>query len=493
MRKIIEKQQKLGQVPMSEIFIDINSRDEIPQLLLGLQFIDSNIALRNEVYNILQDIIPKSIDPKKGRAGMNLWNILVLGTLRLNCNWDYDKIHNIANEHYTVRQFLGHTIYDFDKKYGLQTIKDNVALLTPDILDRINQLVVNAGHDLLVSSSKEPLKIKGRCDSFVVETDVHFPTDINLLLDAIRKALFLISKECEKHGISEWRQFTHIFKKVKKHFNHANRIKRSNSKNPNKKALREQQIVATHVAYVDLVESYIERVKQSIEILNGMGLMAIAVILMVEKYIMHAERQIDQIRRRVVKNETIPHHEKVFSIFEEHTEWISKGKAGVNQELGLRVCVLEDQYGFILHHHVMENQTDDKVAIQMVMRARKKFPDLKSCSFDKGFYSPQNKIELSDYLEKVILPKKGKPTKKENEEKNTEEYKTLRRKHSAVESGINALENHGLDRCRDHGLTGFNRYISLAVLARNIQILGTIIQKNKLKQQNRKVTIKTAA
>ena len=73
------------------------------------------------------------------------------------------------------------------------------------------------------------------------------------------------------------------------------------------------------------------------------------------------------------------------------------------------------------------------------MRARKKFPDLKSCSFDKGFYSPQNKIELSDYLEKVILPKKGKPTKKENEE-----YKTLRRKHSAVESGINALENHGL-------------------------------------------------
>lgn len=493
MRKIIEKQQKLGQVPISEIFIDINSRDEIPQLLLGLQFIDSNITLRNEVYNILQDIIPKSVDPKKGRAGMNLWSILVLGTLRLNCNWDYDKIHNIANEHYTVRQFLGHTIYDFDKKYGLQTIKDNVALLTPEILDRINHLVVNAGHALLVDSAKEPLKINGRCDSFVVETDVHFPTDINLLLDAIRKAILSISKECERLGISEWRQSTHIFKKIKKHFNHANRIKRSNSKNQDKKAQREQQIVAAHVAYVDLVESYIERVKQSVQILNGMGIMAIAVILIVEKYIIHAERQIDQIRRRVINNETIPHHEKVFSIFEEHTEWISKGKAGVNQELGLKVCILEDQYGFILHHHVMEKQTDDKVAIQMVLKARNKFPALKSCSFDKGFYSPENKIELSGCLEKVILPKKGKPTKKENEERSTEEYKTLRRKHSAVESGINALENHGLDRCRDHGLRGFNRYIALAVLARNIQILGTIIQKNKIKQQNRKVPIKTAA
>ena len=477
MRKIIEKQQKLGQVPISEIFIDLNSRDEIPQLLLGLQFIDSNRPLRNEVYNVLQEIIPKTINPKKGRKGMSLWNILVLSTLRLNCNWDYDKVHNIANEHYTVRQFLGHTIYDFDKKYGLQTIKDNISLITPEILERISQLVVNAGHGLLNSPTDEQLK--GRCDSFVVETDVHFPTDINLLLDAIRKVLSLISKECEKLGISEWRQSRHNFKKIKKHFNSANRIKRSTSKNPEKKTLREQQIVAAHIAYVDLVESYIERVKQDIDILNGMGIETIAVIMLVEKYIMHAERQVDQIRRRVVKNETIPHHEKVFSIFEEHTEWISKGKAGVNQELGLRVCVLEDQYGFILHHKVMENKTDDKVAVQMVMRARKKFTDLKTCSFDKGFYSPQNKIELSDYLERVILPKKGKPTKKENEEKSTEEYKTLRRKHSAVESGINALENHGLDRCRDHGLTGFNRYISLAVLARNIQILGIIIQKKR--------------
>jgi len=59
-----------------------------------------------------------------------------------------------------------------------------------------------------------------------------------------------------------------------------------------------------------------------------------------------------------VLDEKIPHEEKVFSIFEPHTEWISKGKAGVPQELGLQVCVLKDQYGFILHHLVMEQQTD---------------------------------------------------------------------------------------------------------------------------------------
>jgi hypothetical protein len=72
----------------------------------------------------------------------------------------------------------------------------------------------------------------------------------------------------------------------------------------------------------------------------------------IEQYIAHAERQIDQIRRRAINDETIPHHEKVFSIFEPHTEWISKVKARVPQELGLKVCILEDQYGFILHHQV---------------------------------------------------------------------------------------------------------------------------------------------
>ncbi len=484
MRKITERQLKFGQTPISKIEIDIKSRDEIPQLLLGLQAIEGNKSLFKGVCKILQGLVPKNVDAQNGRPGMDLWKILVLGTLRLNCNWDYDKVHNIANEHKTVRDFLGHTKYDFRKKYGLQTIKDNVSLLTPKILDKINQLVVKAGHQLVNKNSQETLK--GRCDSFVVETDVHFPTDINLLLDAARKVIFTTADECNDLGITEWRQSHHIYRKIKRHFNRANRMKYSTSKDKKKKALRVEQVKSAYSEYVDIVESYINLAKQSIRTLNSLGMGNIGRIMVIEKYICHAERQVDQIRRRVLKGKDIPHHEKVFSIFEEHTEWISKGKAGVKQELGLRVCILEDQYGFILHHQVMEQQTDEKLTVQMVTEAQRKFSNISSCSFDKGFYSPKNKIDLKKYLEKVILPKKGKSSKKDLEEKKSEEYIYLRRKHSAVESGINALENHGLDRCRDHGLKGFKRYISLAVLARNIQKLGCIIQKKKLKQAKRK-------
>jgi len=202
MRKVIEKQLKIGQRDISNIQIDLNCRDETPQLLLGLQFIYRHRPVRDAVFRILKDITPKDIDADKGRPGMDLWKILVLGTLRLNCNWDYDKVHNIANEHKTVREFLGHTLFEFEKLYGLQTIKDNISLLTPELLDKINQVVVQAGHDF-IDKKKEGVVLKGRCDSFVLETDVHYPTDINLLLDAIRKVLFSIGNLCDDLGITE--------------------------------------------------------------------------------------------------------------------------------------------------------------------------------------------------------------------------------------------------------------------------------------------------
>jgi IS5 family transposase len=80
-------------------------------------------------------------------------------------------------------------------------------------------------------------------------------------------------------------------------------------------------------------------------------------------YIEHAERQIDQIRRRVLHGEKIPHDEKVFSLFQPHTERISTGKAGVPVELGLKVCILEDAMGFMLHHEVRQPQTDEQIAV----------------------------------------------------------------------------------------------------------------------------------
>ncbi len=325
----------------------------------------------------------------------------------------------------------------------------------------------------------------GRCDSFVVETDVHYPTDINLLFDAIRKAIQLAALISQDQGQSLWRQYEYSIRSFKKLFRRAQQLKRSTSKDEKKKAIREALIVIAHKIYIEAAHGYIQKATWTIDNLSSDNPLNLARVQALENYINHAKRQIDQIKRRVIQDEKIPHHEKVFSIFEPHTDWISKGKAGVPQELGLRVCVLEDQFGLILHHKVMEKETDDKIAVSMVESTLKKFSDFKGCSFDKGFYSPGNKKKLKSILETLILPKKGKRNKAEQVEETSEEFIRYKRKHSAVESAINGLENHGLDRCPDHGIHGFKRYVSLAVLSRNLQIIGHSIQQKKLKQLQR--------
>ena len=132
-----------------------------------------------------------------------------------------------------------------------------------------------------------------------------------------------------------------------------------------------------------------------------------AALTALDDYVAHGERQRDQVHRRVLLGERIPHAEKVFSIFEPHTEWINKGKAGVMVELGLRVAVSEDQYGFILNHRVMQKQTDDQIAVPLVEDIAKHYPAVKSVSMDKGFHSPENQRRLAEVIEFPVLPKKG--------------------------------------------------------------------------------------
>jgi len=401
MRTVKKPQLELGGMPIEKIKIDLKSRDDIPPLLLGLQHIYVTTELRKKVFTILEKYINPDTDNSTGRPGMDLWNILVFGVLRLNLNWDYDRLTEMANNHKTIRMMVGHGTFADDYEYKLQTLKDNVTLLTPKILNKINTVVVEAGHSIVKKKDEE---LRGRCDSFVVETDVHYPTDINLLFDAMRKVITLIANLCILCNLSGWRQSTHNIKMIKRLFRKAQQMKRSTSKNQDKKKARDTLIKTAHQEYIDLATTFLDRARITIGQVNSPSPMAIALIFEIEDYIAHAERQIDQINRRVILGEKIPHAEKVFSIFEEHTEWISKGKAGVPVELGLKVCVLEDQYGFILHHSVMEKETDDKVAVSMISETKEKFSNLTACSFDKGFHSPANQKDLQEYHDKVILP-----------------------------------------------------------------------------------------
>lgn len=486
MRTVIQTQMQFGQVDIATIVFNPKSRDDIPQLLRGLQYIYTNAALRERVFTILQEVMPKRVgaegkaSPKTGRPGMEQWKILVLGVLRLGLNADYDRIQELANEHKTIRHMLGHSDWMEEKRYELQTIKDNISLFTPDILDRINQEVVNTGHQLLKKNDQE--KLKARCDSFVVETNVHFPTDINLLWDALRKTIQISARFCTVYDLSQWRQSRHLLRTLKKNYRFIQKLKHSTSKDEVKRQAKQDEIKEAHRVYIEQAQGFVQRVRATSRLLKNDHGVTSNQLTELEGYLIHAERQINQIRRRVLQGETIPHEEKVFSLFQPHTEWISKGKAGVPVELGLRVCVVEDSYRFILHHQVMEKTTDDQIAVSIVKDSQSRFPALNTISMDKGFHSPNNQIQLKERLDLVILPKKGRLSEADKVRESDVEFVQLRRQHSAVESAINALEVHGLDKCPDQGIDGFKRYVALAIVARNIQRLGVVVREQALQK-----------
>ena len=372
MRNVFELQQKFGSVPIESIEFDANSRDDIPAILKGLQPIWCDKEKQEALFTLLETHFRQGTDLGVGRPGMNMWRILVLAVLKQGLGCDFDRLQELSNEHASVRRMMGHGDACFDKTcYERRTVARNIALPAPELLSDVNGLIVAAGHE--AAKKKPGESLAARCDSFVVETNVHWPTDMNLLWDATRSLLRETQQACGKFGIGGWRQRQHLEEKVRKLYwkvGTANRWK------------KRPKAVA---AYIEFCGSLADRAEASLAELVSAGAGEVDTE-MILRYLSHARRQIDQIDRRVLKGEAIPHGEKVFSVFEEHTRWISKGKAGAPVELGVPVAIVEDQFQFILGHSILWEGGDVDVAIPLIKECRERHPDLRVCSFDRGFH-----------------------------------------------------------------------------------------------------------
>lgn len=469
MRRCFQPQLQIGQKPIDGIEIDLKSRDDIPAILLGLKQLHGEPAVLREVMELLESNVLDGKDHSKGRPGMDFWQMLVLAVLKQGLNCDFDRLKELADQHRTIREILGLGPLD-ETRYSLQRLIDNVGHLTPELLGKINRVVVAHGHTVL-GCAEDPLR--GRCDSFAVETDVHYPTDVSLLWDAMRCLLRTIGPLSGEHGVRGWRQWKKQLRDVRGLFYRVRSTRRAKG--------RPHRVER----YLMRCRSLVERARGSVAELTAAGA-ATGAVGKIEGYIVHAERQIDQIDRRLLRGEVIPHEEKVFSVFEEHTRWISKGKAGCPVELGVPVCVIEDQHRFVLNHVVIWEDSDVDVVVPLVQQTRDLFPEFRACSFDRGFHSPANRRRLDDILDVNALPKKGRLSKADTARETTPEFQAARKAHPVVESAINHLEHHGLDRVLSVGAAGFDRTVALSILGANIHRLGKIVRQQALEAQKRR-------
>ena len=186
------------------------------------------------------------------------------------------------------------------------------------------------------------------------------------------------------------------------------------------------------------------------------------------------DKHLDLVQRRLLQEETIPAHEKVFSLFEPHTEWIQKGKQRPNVELGHRLLIATDQHQLIQDYDVPVGGADVDQSIPVADRLLGRYGagSLASLSFDKGFTRREDRELLSLYVPTVVMPKRGKKNAAELERESDKKFVALRQQHSAVESEINSLEHHGLNRCLDVGLPGYLRYVGYGVMSYNLHMIG---------------------
>ncbi len=170
--------------------------------------------------------------------------------------------------------------------------------------------------------------------------------------------------------------------------------------------------------------------------------------------------------------------DKLFSIFEPHTQLYKRGKTGEPIQFGRLVLVYEDAAGFVIHHHVMPRDAQDvTVAVEQTRKVQERLDfRIEYLSFDCGFHSPENQRKLGKLVPNLCLPTRGVHQVAAQQAEADEDFRQSRKRHPGVESAVGALQSgNGLDRCRDHSEKGFERYVAMGVLGRNLHVLGKLL------------------
>jgi IS5 family transposase len=470
MRKAFDRQRRMDSQTISNVPLNLGCRDEIIPILAALKHIYAQPKLRDEILQAVARDVNRDSSRKRGRKGMDYWPILVLASVRLGCNFDYDRLHDLAEQHRALRQMMGIGDWDEEVDFNWRTIRNNITLLRPETIERINHAIVAEGHQLVPEAAET---VRG--DSFVAETNIHYPTDSSLIRDGLRKVLSLCVAIAALVGGRGWRQHKHLYQEAK---GLARQIDRVAARKGNGYEQRLQRLYRELLGLAETVLGRADKLRESLDNQGKASGEVLGLDAQLKIFLERTRHVCGTARRRVLQGETIPNHEKLFSIFETHTQLYKRGKAAEPVQFGRLVLLYEDGAGFIAHAYLMPRDADDRSVVVPQTRILQERLDghIRRASFDRGFHSPENQRELAKIVAHPCLPMPGANQAEEQAAEATVEFRQARQSHPGIESAINALQSgNGLARCRDRSERGFSRYLQLAVLGRNLHILGKIL------------------
>jgi IS5 family transposase len=445
-----------------------------PTLKAIADFLDHH---RDIVHRVRRDLERGLKNRKTGRPGLTPAQVLRSLILMRVKNWDYRELRERIADGYTLRHF---TQFDSRRVPKHDAFNRGVNRLSPATVEAINQAIIRAAVDLGLEDGK-----KLRVDTTVVETDIHHPTDSTLLWDSVRVVTRLVRKlePLLPAGVGP---FTNRTRSARRRMQEIQRMTPTE---------RHRRQVRTYRALIQITATVINEARAVVTRtgrVRGLDLMVAATVDAIRhdltRYCDLATRVVSQTTRRVLHGEQVPPDQKVYSIFETHTDLIKRGKVLKPVEFGHKVFLAESGHGLITQYRVLDGNPADQAHVDRSLKAHRTAfgaaPRLYSS--DRGFFNEANlKACRAAGVVLTCIPQAGGKRSPEREAvEKSRPFKRGQRFRAGIEGRISVLfRGRGMKRALVEGRVHFELFVGAAVLANNLMVIAELLQRKAARRR----------
>lgn len=408
--------------------------------------------------------------PDTGREGLAALPVLRSFVLQRVKDWDLRELRERIADGLTLRAFTGFYAAAVPRH---QAFHRAFSRLTPDTVRALNEAVVAAAVAIGMEDGS-----RLRVDTTVVETNIQFPTDSKLLWDCVRVLNRLLERLVEQlPGLSgRFHNRTRFARRRMQELQRMTPLQRRTAQTP---------------TYRALIKVTAQVVNNSRAALKAAGAARVAVgprriieqaSQQIEHYVTLADRVLSQARRRVLEGEQVGAQEKLYSIFEPHTDLIKRGKANTPVEFGHKVLLVETGRGLISDYQILDGNPSDETQVEPSLRRHLeqfgKPPRL--YTGDRGFYSAPNValVSAAGVSLESIPQRGGRKTPQRAAYEKSRPFKRAQKFRAGIEGRISVLgRGRGMKRCRLHGRDGFEVLVGAAVLANNLLVIAAYLKR----------------
>ena len=464
---------KHWQRSFAELEFEIQGVALDPVLQQISDFLDRHATLVDLVHH---DLVRGLRRAHTGRAGLQAVQVLRSFVLWRIKDWPYRELRERIADGYTLRQF---TRFGSGKVAKADAFQRSFARLRPETVRRLNQDVLAAIIKLGLEDARQL-----RVDTMVVETNIHYPTDSTLLWDGVRVLSRLVRAGLAEEVLEAVREFPNRTRRARRRMQEIARLRDRRGKRQRAWRRKYADLLAVTEEVVGHARAAATAARAAPVADPLKHIVIQALCEQIQYYAELTERVMAQARRRVFAGETVAAADKLYSIFEPHTDLIKRGKARKPVEFGHKVFLAESRCGFITDYRVLDgNPVDSEQVEPSLTEHQKQFGQpLDLYAGDRGFDSSQARTAAATAkVVRLCIPQRGGQLSTERaQEQRSRCFKQGQRFRAGIEGTISVLmRGRGMHRCRLSGRARFELFVGAAVLAINLMRLAAVLTGHK--------------